>query len=100
MQVVYVLPWTESERGWGVRPGGVSIHFSREAVEQYVKDHEKWQLKTYGANAPDEYSFADPNHAYPAKLVGEHCDEKILKHVLAEESFRDWRNSPPYIEKL
>ena len=100
MQVVYVLEWTESEAGWGCRPDGISVHFSREAVQQYVDDHWARMKEMYGNKTPHEYSRADAKDAYPAKLCREHCDERILMQVMKEESFRDWRNNPKYIEKL
>ena len=43
---VVVQKWEESERGWGTRPDGYSIHPSEEARERYVK--------AYWAKMPDE----------------------------------------------
>jgi hypothetical protein len=45
--------WEESERGWGVRPDGYSLHLSLEDVEKYIKQY--WEKQKDGP-APDEYS--------------------------------------------
>lgn len=44
--------WEESERGWGTRPDGFSLHISFEALRNYVQDH--WD--SLPDQAPDEYS--------------------------------------------
>lgn len=44
--------WLESERGWGCRPDGYSLHKSPADLEQFVKDY--WARMP--DQAPDEYS--------------------------------------------
>lgn len=44
--------WEESERGWGVRPDGYSLHASEEDLKQYTKEY--WARMP--DEAPDEYS--------------------------------------------
>ena len=44
--------WTESERGWGQRPDGYSLHLTREDSEAYIKEY--WDKMP--AQVPDEYS--------------------------------------------
>ena len=35
--VLYYLAWEESEKGWGTRPDGFSLHVSEEDGRKYVK---------------------------------------------------------------
>ena len=97
---VIVLPWTEYERSWGQRPDGVSVHFSLGDMHKYFDEFKVLQEKNYGKEAPHEYSITDLNHAYRATLIKEECDERILIHVLAKTSFRDWKNSPKYLKRV
>ena len=38
MQKVYLQHWEESERGWGVRPDGCSLHLDLIKHKSYVED--------------------------------------------------------------
>lgn len=49
---VIVQRWEESERGWGVRPDGYSLHPSEEARAKYVREY--WAEQP--DQVPDEYS--------------------------------------------
>lgn len=51
--VVFCQQWEESERGWGVRPDGYSIHLSLEDAQAFIKAY--WDRQPDGP-APDEYS--------------------------------------------
>jgi len=47
---VYAVEWEESERGWGVRPDGISLHYSKEVEPLYafkntVKSEENFDFK-------------------------------------------------------
>lgn len=48
--------WEESERGWGVRPDGYTLHTRREHVALFLKDMREREAKQYGGRTPDEYS--------------------------------------------
>lgn len=52
MGEVWVMEWEESERGWGTRPDGVSLHKSKADCDAYVKKY--WEGMP--DRAPDEYS--------------------------------------------
>jgi hypothetical protein len=52
---VVVQKWEESERGWGCRPDGYSIHPDEEARKRYVAAHFKSMKEDFGEEAPDEY---------------------------------------------
>ena len=49
------LDWIESERGWGTRPDGYSLHLTQEDSKTYVKAY--WD--TMPDEVPDEYSRPD-----------------------------------------
>ena len=44
--------WEETEKGWGVRPDGYSLHLNKEDRDQYIKDY--WEPMP--ESTPDEYS--------------------------------------------
>jgi hypothetical protein len=44
--------WLESERGWGQRPDGYSLHLTRVDVRQFVNEY--WDRMP--DEVPDEYS--------------------------------------------
>lgn len=48
--------WEESERGWGCRPDGVSIHFNEDDAKQFAKNFWKRQKEICGSSAPSEYT--------------------------------------------
>lgn len=47
--------WEESEKGWGTRPDGFSLHLSLEGLRKFIKDY--WDGMP--DEAPDEYSRPD-----------------------------------------
>ena len=49
---VVKMEWEESERGWGVRPDGCSLHLCIEDCRQFVKEY--WAKMP--REVPDEYS--------------------------------------------
>lgn len=57
---IVVQEWEESERGWGVRPDGATLHLNEADRVQYCKEF--WErMKAYDkehgiTGAPDEYS--------------------------------------------
>ena len=51
-QMVVCQDWIESERGWGIRPDGLSLHLSQEALAHYVSEY--W--RDMPDDTPDEYS--------------------------------------------
>ncbi len=56
-QKVYVQNWIESERGWGQRPDGFTIHTSKEDRDEYVE----WYNQKFNNKdtVPDEYTRAE-----------------------------------------
>jgi len=59
MPKVIVQKWEESERGWGVRPDGYSIHKDKEALHRYVTAYwngmPAWALDTYSRPSGTPY---------------------------------------------
>lgn len=51
-QVVYQT-WVESERGWGTRPDGYSIHLSLDDRDRFIQEY--WD--SLPDEVPDEYSL-------------------------------------------
>lgn len=53
---VWCQQWTETERGWGQRPDGYSLHLTQNHSAEYIK---KYLAKMPDGPTPDEYSFPD-----------------------------------------
>jgi len=87
---VMVQKWEESERGWGCRPDGYSIHATEADRAAYVADY--WA--TMPAAAPDEYErpcgmpyIADVDDAVWASL------QKAMKN--GRRGLREYSNDYP-----
>ena len=52
MKKVFLQHWEESERGWGIRPDGCSLHFTLEDRQKYIDSIYK---NRNASNVPDEY---------------------------------------------
>lgn len=52
MKKVFLQHWEESERGWGIRPDGCSLHYSLEDRKKYVDSIYKYRDTT---SIPYEY---------------------------------------------
>jgi hypothetical protein len=37
MKSLYLQYWEESERGWGVRPDGCSLHLTKDDCKSYIQ---------------------------------------------------------------
>lgn len=48
--------WEESERGWGTRPDGYSLHLDESDCSSFIKAYWAEQPDRIGGMAPDEYS--------------------------------------------
>lgn len=71
--LVFVIPWTEFERGWGQRPDGYSIHLTREDAKRFIDVY--WASRP--DEVPDEYSKPNygENEAKPAYVSKETFEE-------------------------
>ena len=55
MKTIVIQTWTESEKGWGTRPDGYSLHLSEQDLDKFVELY--W--KDMPAQVPHEYSRPD-----------------------------------------
>lgn len=56
MKTVVCVSWEESERGWGVRPAGYSLHKSIVEAKAFILSFMTKQQAAYGDDVPDEYT--------------------------------------------
>lgn len=82
-KIVYKINWEESERGWGIRPDGFSLHLSKEDSKKYVKDY--WDRQPDGV--PDEYSRPS-GEARPVVIR----DKKMIKEIIDNGHIRVWHH--------
>ncbi len=62
MKPIVVQAWEETERGWGCRPDGFSLHLSVADCEAYRKKHWDDEKKlNAGGGVPDEYTRESGN---------------------------------------
>lgn len=77
LKAVYVQNWEESERGWGTRPDGFTVHPTRDQRDEYVR----WFNETFNneSEVPDEYTRAD-GEPFPVP-VEQALYDKIVAYV-------------------
>lgn len=78
---VFVVLWEESERGWGCRPDGYTLHINEQEAKKYIMKHDKSLPQTY---VPDCYTRVATS--YLAKV-----SKKIYDEVKKNKSM--WGNS-------
>lgn len=77
MKIAICQQWEESERGWGVRPDGFSLHLSTQDAKQYINDY--WE--SMPDEIPDEYSRPS-GKPYKCEIDNEtHKKLKELRHI-------------------
>ena len=74
--------WTESERGWGTRPDGATLHLTMEDYKKYVEEYWGRMPK----EIPDEYSRPDGS---PRNVVI--SDELYQKVVASKNGIPLWQ---------
>ena len=90
---IWIMEWEESERGWGTRPDGYSVHPSEAASRKWLADYwermkEYDRQQGYGTGyVPDEYSrpYGD---AFPLRVSSDH---KLVTDMGAN-GYRVWRS--------
>lgn len=75
--LVWCQDWEESERGWGVRPDGFTLHLTQDDCKKYVTGYNT----TFNnlPSAPDEYTRASG----PPRLV--EVDQKTFEALLVQQ---------------
>jgi hypothetical protein len=84
MPEVVVQKWEESERGWGVRPDGYSLHKDEAARSRFIRAY--WD--TMPKETPDEYS-RPAGKPYMAEVTPEEYA------ALRPDGDRYWSNDYP-----
>lgn len=99
---LYVLRWEESERGWGVRPDGYSIHKSVEDSEKYVEEYwertDKYNKENGIMGVPDEYERPD-GEVFSFEILE---DDEIVKKLNEKKlnGIRVWRSDRETTKKI
>lgn len=83
---VIVQKWEESERGWGSRPDGFSLHLTDEDRKAYIKEYWAGMPK----ETPDEYERPDGT-PYKAEV----SDSVFAKVKASKNGIRDYHNEYP-----
>lgn len=93
MNVVYCQIWEESERGWGTRPDGHSMHLTLADAEKFRKeylDHQYEYFESIGEKGvPDEYT-RPCGEPYQAKV-----SDELYKQLTKDKSIRFYDNAYP-----
>ena len=56
-KMVWMQEWEESERGWGTRPDGFTVHHKEEDIDLFLKAMRDQEAEMYGNDyVPNEYS--------------------------------------------
>jgi len=75
---VYIIDWYESERGWGQRPDGVSLHLSQEDINIYIENYWLEECSDQDDDyIPDEYSAPS---TYNGTII--EVSEEIYRKIL------------------
>jgi len=79
MMRVYLQHWEESERGWGIRPDGCSLHFGLIEHDSFIKLIYENRENTL---VPKEYE------RIVGRLIGAYVKDDIYKIVMKEGTLR------------
>ena len=82
---VIVQKWEESERGWGQRPDGYSLHQTEEDRQEFIEEY--WERMP--DDVPDEYSRPDGT-PYRAEVD----DETFAKVKASKNGIRSSGTAP------
>ena len=82
MNKVILQLWEESERGWGTRPDGCSLHIDLKSQSEFIKE----SYKDRGDDVPDEYErvVGDPIEAF--------LDDALFSIVERDKTVRLFEN--------
>jgi hypothetical protein len=83
MKTILLQFWEESERGWGVKPDGASLHINIETLRNYIKDI---------------YSNRDENHIPQEydRIVGNPIEVKVTDSIYEIVSISKTMRIPQY----
>lgn len=83
--VVWVQKWEESERGWGTRPDGYTLHLERAHIKEFLRLMRAREDELYKGAVPDEYS-RPCGVPYRARVE----DSAVVEKLLASPFFGIW----------
>ena len=83
--IVVCQKWEESERGWGTRPDGYSLHLTESSRQAFCQEY--WDKMPQFA--PDEYSRED-GRPYFVKVT-----EKVFTEIKKSKNVIQCFGSPP-----
>ena len=94
MNKVLLQFWEESERGWGVRPDGCSLHMTIYDLDKYLK---RVYTNRDITNVPDEYerTYGDPVEVYVNTLLFDKIKNNSIR--LSEYEFNNLKKSEDII---
>jgi hypothetical protein len=78
MNRVFLQLWEESERGWGVRPDGCSLHIDNIELDKYVDNI----YKDRGDDIPNEYERTI------GSSIETFIDDELFDKVISSKSIR------------
>jgi len=92
LETIIYVSWEESERGWGTRPDGCSLHITGEDYNQFLKTY--W--KGMPEETPDEYSrpAGDPTEALASPSL-----YKQIKNAKEKYGLRIFEHEQVKLEK-
>lgn len=96
MNTAYAFQWEESERGWGVRPDGISLHTSEQDAKDFVDEHFNRYRGRYGDTVPDEYDRPSTEKPFQIEVL----DKELYERLEKEKSVRLYRLKPGSIRRL
>lgn len=91
--IAYIQIWEESERGWGTRPDGYSLHFTVADAHnfrvRFLQDQVKWFESQGELGVPDEYTrpYGEP---YPVSV-----DKELYEQLAKDKDVRFHDNNYP-----
>jgi hypothetical protein len=93
MPKILVTEWLETERGWGQRPDGYSLHLTLRDMKKYIQEYwDSMPDRGPGGEAPDEYS----RPCGPENGVWCECSDELYQQVIAaaiaHNGLRVWEN--------
>lgn len=90
MNKVFLQLWEESERGWGTRPDGCSIHIDMINHKLYIED----SYKDRNGSVPDVYERIVGN------VITAFVDDRIFDIIERDKSVRLFENELNNLIKL
>lgn len=83
MNTAFLDTWTESERGWGQRSDGCSIHLNKQDYKDYIQEY--WD--SMPDEVPDEYER--PDNDLKEVVISDELFEKLKS---SKNGIRLWKS--------